>query len=197
MRVALIDYGSGNLASAAKALARAAGNAGHEIVTTDDPDLVRAADRIVLPGVGAFADCMRGLSAVPGMVEVLREKVLRTDAISITSLSGVSGWNTVAQVYPRLVSDSKPLEFRSLQNREERSVDSCEESDLRPRLSDELRPGLGKPGLKRRLGPGWNQRLQGQEQHSSPLLKRKHPARAGFEIAELGQEPHKVAGIAP
>jgi len=76
MRAALIDYGSGNLASAAKALARAGSSTGHEIVTTADPEIVREAERIILPGVGAFADCMNGLSAVPGMVEVLREKVL-------------------------------------------------------------------------------------------------------------------------
>ena len=80
MRAALIDYGSGNLASAAKALMRAAGSTGMEIITTDDPDIVRGAERIVLPGVGAFADCMRGLSAVPGMVEVLRERVLQQGA---------------------------------------------------------------------------------------------------------------------
>jgi imidazole glycerol-phosphate synthase subunit HisH len=78
--VALIDYGSGNLASAAKALARAAADTGHEIVTTADPAVVKAAERIVLPGVGAFADCMRGLSAVPGMVPALREKVLKDGA---------------------------------------------------------------------------------------------------------------------
>jgi glutamine amidotransferase len=77
MRVALIDYGSGNLASAAKALARAAETTGHEIVTTADPKMVEDASRIVLPGVGAFADCMRGLKAVPGMVPMLREKVIR------------------------------------------------------------------------------------------------------------------------
>jgi glutamine amidotransferase len=80
MQAALIDYGSGNLASAAKALARAANGTGLEIVTTADPEIVRGAERIVLPGVGAFADCMRGLSAVPGMVAVLREKVLQQGA---------------------------------------------------------------------------------------------------------------------
>jgi glutamine amidotransferase len=78
--VALIDYGSGNLASAAKALAKAAEATRHEIVTTADPSDVLAAERIVLPGVGAFADCMKGLSAVPGMVPVLREKVLKEGA---------------------------------------------------------------------------------------------------------------------
>ncbi len=76
---ALIDYGSGNLASAAKALARAA-NGKSDIVTTADPQVVLEAERIVLPGVGAFADCMRGLNAVPGMVETLREKVLKEGA---------------------------------------------------------------------------------------------------------------------
>jgi imidazole glycerol-phosphate synthase subunit HisH len=76
---ALIDYGSGNLASAAKALARAA-NGKSEIVTTADPQVVMDAERIVLPGVGAFADCMKGLQAVPGMVEALREKVLKEGA---------------------------------------------------------------------------------------------------------------------
>src|SRR3569832_807179 len=78
MRAALIDYGSGNIASAAKALSRAATEtSGHEIVVTADPDMVRKSERIILPGVGAFADCMRGLSAVPGMVEALNESVLR------------------------------------------------------------------------------------------------------------------------
>jgi len=76
---ALIDYGSGNLASAAKALARAA-NGKSDIVTTADPQVVKDAERIVLPGVGAFADCMAGLKAVPGMVEALREKVLKEGA---------------------------------------------------------------------------------------------------------------------
>jgi glutamine amidotransferase len=77
MRVALIDYGSGNIASAAKALARAAGETNQEITVTADPDKVREADRIVLPGVGAFADCMQGLKAVPGLIDALNESVIK------------------------------------------------------------------------------------------------------------------------
>ena len=77
MNVALIDYGSGNLHSAAKAVERAAREAGSNetIVVTSDPAAVRQADRIVLPGVGAFADCRRGLDAIPGMVESMTEAV--------------------------------------------------------------------------------------------------------------------------
>ena len=77
--VALIDYGSGNLRSAEKALARVAAEAetGHEIVVTADPARVEEAERIVLPGVGAFADCMRGVSSIPGMIVALEDKVLK------------------------------------------------------------------------------------------------------------------------
>ncbi|MBK8084650.1 MAG: imidazole glycerol phosphate synthase subunit HisH [Devosia sp.] len=77
--VAIIDYGSGNLRSAAKAFGRAAREAGtgDEIVVTEDAERVRRADRIVLPGVGAFADCRAGLDAISGMVEVLEERVIR------------------------------------------------------------------------------------------------------------------------
>jgi glutamine amidotransferase len=77
--VALIDYGSGNLRSAEKALARAGRESasGHAITVTADPDVVRAAERIVLPGVGAFADCMSGLGALPGMVDALNDAVLK------------------------------------------------------------------------------------------------------------------------
>jgi imidazole glycerol-phosphate synthase subunit HisH len=77
MSVAIVDYGSGNLHSAAKAFERAARETGHDqpIIVTRDPDAVRRADRVVLPGVGAFADCRHGLDAVPGMVEALEDTV--------------------------------------------------------------------------------------------------------------------------
>ncbi|HEY4199421.1 MAG TPA: imidazole glycerol phosphate synthase subunit HisH [Devosiaceae bacterium] len=74
--VAIIDYGSGNLKSAAKAFEREAAGSGAGIVVTADAETVRRADRIVLPGVGAFADCKAGLEAVPGMIEVLNERVI-------------------------------------------------------------------------------------------------------------------------
>jgi len=79
MTVAIVDYGSGNLHSAAKAFERAAREGGSDqpIVVTSEPETVAAADRIVLPGVGAFADCRRGLDAVPGMVDALEEAVRR------------------------------------------------------------------------------------------------------------------------
>ena len=77
--VAIIDYGSGNLRSAEKAFARAAREAALplDITVTADPDMVRAAERVVLPGVGAFADCKAGLLAVPGMRAALEEAVLQ------------------------------------------------------------------------------------------------------------------------
>ena len=73
MRVAVVDYGSGNLASASRALALAAERAGiaADVSVTADPRAVAAADRIVLPGQGAFADCARGLRAVAGMWETI------------------------------------------------------------------------------------------------------------------------------
>ena len=75
--VAIVDYGSGNLRSAAKAFEREAATAGNAaIVVTDDADRVRTADRIVLPGVGAFADCRAGVLALPGMAEALEEAVI-------------------------------------------------------------------------------------------------------------------------
>jgi glutamine amidotransferase len=77
MHVAIIDYGSGNLHSAAKAFERAAREQGSDlgIKVTARPEDVADAERIVLPGVGAFADCKRGLEDVPGMIEALEEAV--------------------------------------------------------------------------------------------------------------------------
>lgn len=79
MTVAIIDYGSGNLHSAAKAFERAArdGGSNARIEVTADPDKVRKAKRIVLPGVGAFRDCRDGLKAVAGMWETIEEEVRR------------------------------------------------------------------------------------------------------------------------
>ncbi|HVU43116.1 MAG TPA: imidazole glycerol phosphate synthase subunit HisH [Xanthobacteraceae bacterium] len=78
MTVAIVDYGSGNLHSAAKAFERAAQDLDRQaIVVTDNPDVVASADRVVLPGVGAFADCRRGLDAVDGMVAALDDVVRR------------------------------------------------------------------------------------------------------------------------
>jgi imidazole glycerol-phosphate synthase subunit HisH len=79
MSVAIIDYGSGNLHSARKAFERAAREAGlsQEVRVTARPEDVLAADHVVLPGVGAFADCRRGLSGVSGMVEAMDEAVRR------------------------------------------------------------------------------------------------------------------------
>ncbi|HEY1301485.1 MAG TPA: imidazole glycerol phosphate synthase subunit HisH [Stellaceae bacterium] len=78
MIVAIVDYGSGNLRSAAKAFERAAAEEriAAEIRVTSDPETVAAADRVVLPGVGAFADCRRGLAAVPGLEAALGEAVI-------------------------------------------------------------------------------------------------------------------------
>ncbi|MEX0347059.1 MAG: imidazole glycerol phosphate synthase subunit HisH [Rhizobiaceae bacterium] len=78
MQVAIIDYGSGNLRSATKAFERAAHESGitANIVLTSDADAVHSADRIVLPGVGAFADCVAGLDAVPGMHEAIQHAAI-------------------------------------------------------------------------------------------------------------------------
>lgn len=77
--VALIDYGSGNLRSAEKGLAKAAASLAHPptVTVTDDPDLIASADAVVLPGVGAFAACMSALKARPGVVEAMTEAVQR------------------------------------------------------------------------------------------------------------------------
>ena len=77
MSVCIVDYGSGNLRSVAKAFERATAEAdlNMTVTVTADPDQVAAADHVVLPGVGAFADCKRGLSAVDGMPEAIHRAV--------------------------------------------------------------------------------------------------------------------------
>jgi glutamine amidotransferase len=78
MKLALIDYGSGNLRSAAKAIQRAAADNGLalDLMVTNRVEDVVAAERIVLPGVGAFADCYRGLAALDGMIDALNDQVI-------------------------------------------------------------------------------------------------------------------------
>lgn len=80
--IALIDYGSGNIHSAERALRAAADDAGQtcEISVTSDAEIIRAADRVVLPGVGHYADCMAELNARAGVVEALSEAVLQRGA---------------------------------------------------------------------------------------------------------------------
>jgi glutamine amidotransferase len=73
-RIALVDYGAGNLRSVHNALLAAGAT---DVAVTDDPAVVRAADRIVLPGVGAFAACRNALAALPGMVEAIDETAIR------------------------------------------------------------------------------------------------------------------------
>ena len=76
MTTAIVDYGSGNLRSAEKAFQRMSGETdGGDILVTSDPDLVAKANRVVLPGVGAFVDCKRGLLAVDGMYDAIHERV--------------------------------------------------------------------------------------------------------------------------
>lgn len=78
MTIALIDYGSGNLRSAAKAFERVVRELGRSdaVAVTADPDVVAKADRVVLPGVGAFADCRAGIAAIDGMMAALDEAVI-------------------------------------------------------------------------------------------------------------------------
>jgi glutamine amidotransferase len=91
MRIAVVDYGSGNLASASRALALAAERAGIDatVAVTADPAVVRAADRIVLPGQGAFADCAAGLTAVPGMRDAIETATAQTATRRGTPFLGI------------------------------------------------------------------------------------------------------------
>ena len=76
MSVVIIDYGSGNLHSAEKSFARMAGPLGIDTIVSADPEAVRRAERVMLPGVGAYGDCAAGLAAVPGLREALIERVI-------------------------------------------------------------------------------------------------------------------------
>jgi glutamine amidotransferase len=99
--VALIDYGSGNLRSAEKALERAAleRGTGQDVVVTADAGIVARAERIVLPGVGAFADCMAGLSALPGMIQALNDAVISGGAPFLGICVGMQLMATVGREF--------------------------------------------------------------------------------------------------
>ena len=118
MRVAIIDYGSGNLRSATKAFERAAREAGiaAEIDLTADPERVRTADRIVLPGVGAYADCAAGLHAVTGMWEVVQEAAIERGkpflgiCVGMQLMSERGLEKTVTQGFGWIAGDVKMIE---------------------------------------------------------------------------------------
>lgn len=76
MHVALVDYNSGNLHSASKALMLAGHQTGVQVTVTADPDIIRQADRIVLPGDGAFPACKHSLQSIPGLIEALHEAAI-------------------------------------------------------------------------------------------------------------------------
>ena len=101
MTVAIIDYGSGNLRSAAKAFEHAANEVGFPggVSVTADAAVLDKASHIVLPGVGAFADCKRGLEAVPGIVEAL----IATAMGLFAAIPAVIAYNRYADQVDRLV----------------------------------------------------------------------------------------------
>jgi imidazole glycerol-phosphate synthase subunit HisH len=121
MSVAIIDYGSGNLHSAAKAFERAARDLSlaARIDVTADPEVVRRASRIVLPGVGAFKDCRDGLKAVPGMWETLVEEVHRHGKPFLGICVGMQLMATrgleheVTEGFGWIAGDVKPIEPRN------------------------------------------------------------------------------------
>src|SRR5918995_39348 len=109
MTVAIVDYGSGNLRSAAKAIERAAREAGADdrVLVTSNPREVADADRVVLPGVGAFADCRAGLYGVPGMVDTLQRAVIEQGKPFLGICVGMQlmGWNELSALKPHALLD--------------------------------------------------------------------------------------------
>src|SRR3546814_20623009 len=88
-KIAIVDYGAGNLRSVANALAVAAGTRAVNVVTTGAPAEVRTADRVILPGVGAFGQCAAALRALPGLEDALEQAVVRTSRPFLGYLLGM------------------------------------------------------------------------------------------------------------
>jgi len=161
---AIIDYGSGNLRSAAKAFERCVRETGvdAEILVTDDAERVRGADRIVLPGVGAYADCKAGLMAVPGMAEVIEQRVMR-DAVPFLGIC--VGMQLMA---------TAGLEH-----------DRTEGFGWIPGLVEEIRPAPEADGRARKVPHmGWN---------ALQIAGRDHPVLAGLEDGDYAYFVHSYA----
>ncbi len=209
MSVAIIDYGSGNLHSAAKAFERAARSMEQpeKIVVTRDPEAVFRADRIVLPGVGAFADCRRGLDALDGMIEALTEAV-RSKArpffgicvgMQLMATRGkehvtTEGFNWIAgdveKISPREENLKIPhMGWNTLDVlREHPVLERLQPGAERPPrlfrafLSPQRRQRGGRAGARGLRRPGHGHRRQGHR-HRHPVSPGEKPAfRAGFDF---------------
>ncbi|MBT3358038.1 MAG: imidazole glycerol phosphate synthase subunit HisH [Rhodospirillales bacterium] len=171
MSVAIIDYGSGNLRSAGKAFERVIGEAGREdaVVVTADAQVVRRADHIVLPGVGAFADCMAGLTAVPGMIDALNEAVLDKGRPFLGICVGMQLMAEVGREY----GDHQGLGWIS-----------GEVVAMKPAESDQSGPSLKIPHM------GWNELRICQAGH--PVLKGIEPGAHAYFVHSYAMNCQKA-----
>lgn len=162
--IAIIDYGSGNLRSAAKAFERSARESGAdaEIAVTDDLDTIAGADRIVLPGVGAFADCRAGVDRVQGLRETLEERVIR-DAVPFLGIC------VGMQLMAKAGFEHLTTEGFSWIDGEVRRIEPAAEDDGRPRKVPHM---------------GWNPLL---------IRSTDHPVLAGLEDGNHAYFVHSYA----
>jgi imidazole glycerol-phosphate synthase subunit HisH len=167
----IVDYQSGNLHSAEKSFARMAAEVGAgPVVVSADPEAVLAADRVVLPGVGAFADCRAGLMAVPGLFEAIETRVIRQGA---PFLGICVGCQMMASV-----------------GRERGETPGLRLDPRRGRAPRAARPGAQDPphGLERAAAPGRAPGARGHRRGRPRLLRALLPRRAGAA-------PHLLATV--